>query len=84
MATKESPFFSEQLVKSIEKAIGESLKNLISDRFESVRKDFNDKLEREKDQVIAGIAINVMKYLQVETMNDHIIIKVNKSLESKA
>lgn len=64
--------FIEYLRPQVER----ELKRVIEDRYNQMKKDFDEKIEREKDQAIAGIAITLMSQVEFKEMGNILTIRV--------
>lgn len=52
--------------REVERAFDEHMKQLIKE------------LERDKDTICAGIVLNIMKYVQMQTMQENVVITIRK------
>lgn len=62
--------------EAIRKAIEEALKQRIQERYEEKKKELIEDLDREKDQMLAGIVLHLMKQVSFERMGDILRIEV--------
>lgn len=58
----------------IEDGIRKELYRKVEETFEQIKKDFMEKLDKDKAQIISGIALHVNKMLEFQTSSDRIII----------
>jgi len=72
--------------KNIEKlmfdAIETHLKKFVEDRYESMKKELMERLDREKAQEVAAVSLSFMKMVQFETMGNKVVLTVEMK-ESK-
>ncbi len=64
----------------LQRAIIAAVKRDTEVAFDQFRKELTEKLDRERDNIVAGVALNVMKHVQFETMNQNLVITVRKEI----
>lgn len=64
-------------------AIRKGVQKQVEDRWEDYKKDFLEKLERDKNQIVAGIVLDVMAHVRYETRGTELLITVRKVDEKK-
>lgn len=52
-------------------------------RWEEYKKEFLEKLERDKDMIVAGIVLDVMQHVKMETMGREMVVTVRKIEDKK-
>lgn len=72
MATQNKIPFDQIVFEALKKEIT----NTIEAEYENVKKDFITNLEREKSKTIASIAINVMKLVDFNMMQDRLVLTI--------
>ncbi len=50
------------------------IKSVISKRYEALKKDFLEQLERDKAKELAGITVYLMNQVDIQSMNDRVIL----------
>lgn len=69
-------------VSFIRENVESGVKTLVSQAFDRKKKELVDELDKEKDILVAGILLNVMKHVQIETLRENIVVTIKK-IESK-
>jgi hypothetical protein len=68
------PLMQSALMQSIKRAVQEEIEL----EYERLKKEVVERLDRRKDEVVAGVLISVMKTVQVNTMDDKIVFTIHK------
>lgn len=64
----------ENIPGLIKNAIEHELKQMIESRYETMKNDFIEKIERDKAVTLAGISLYIMKQINMEQMGSNIHI----------
>lgn len=67
---------SDDMVVVLRDAMERSLKENLDAKFEELKKGWIEKIDKEKDQILAGIALNVMRMVKFDTFQDNIVLTV--------
>lgn len=62
----------------VEKAIKQEIDREVAIRFEALKVELLEKLDRDKDTICAGIVLNVVKYVEVQTIGEKVVITIRK------
>lgn len=62
----------------LNRAIEDAVRKETEAEFHALKQQLIEKLDRERDTIIAGVTLNVMKLVSFETMKDNLIITVRK------
>lgn len=65
----------------LEKAIKEAITRDTEALFEEKKKQLIQEIDLRKSEVCAGVVLNVMKHVQMETRMDNLIITIRKDLK---
>jgi hypothetical protein len=63
-------------LKALSKAIQDELKGVVEERYEILKKELIEKLDKDKDQVIAGIVLNLEKSVTIDRFENKLVIEV--------
>lgn len=55
----------------------------VKEKFEEIKKAFIEKLDKDKDQVCAGIALNVMGMVDISRSGQNVMITIKKIEDKK-
>lgn len=64
-------------------AIRKALHSEMEASWDSIKQGFIERLDRDKDRIIGGIAIDLMKLVNFETIKENIVITVRKIEQPK-
>lgn len=62
----------------IHDAISKAIKKDTETAFEDLKKELIERLDREKDNIISGVVLNVMEYVNYKTIDRNLTITVLK------
>ncbi len=62
----------------IEKAILDAVRKDTEYAFEYLKKELLERLDRERDTIIAGVVLNVSKLVNYQTIGENLVITVRK------
>jgi hypothetical protein len=54
--------------------IDQGIKKLVAERYEILKKDFLEQLEKDKAADLAGISLYIMKQVEINRMGENVII----------
>lgn len=57
-------------------AIENAIKQKVHEEYARFKKDFEERLEREKSQALAGITLHIMKSIQMDYQGEKLIITI--------
>lgn len=57
-------------------AIENSIKQEATVEFERAKKEMIERLDKRKDEIIAGISISIMEYVMIERMGNQLVIRI--------
>ncbi len=67
---------SEIILGAIKEGFKKEITLVIEAEYEKMKKDFADKLDREKAQAIAGLTLHIMKQIEFRDIGDKIVISI--------
>lgn len=62
----------------IDKAIRTEVQRATGIAFDNLKKELIERLDREKDMIVGGVVLGVMKLVDYQTINDRLQITVRK------
>ena len=65
-------------IQLIEQVVQNGIKVEVGKAFEEHKKQMLEKLDKDKDAIIAGILIDVMKLVEIESMGNKIVFTIRK------
>ena len=74
MATNTTATITDFLIDDIKKA----MQNMAEEEFERAKEEMIQRLENKKAEVVSGIVINLMKYVNMHTLTDRLVIEIKK------
>lgn len=67
----------------ITNAIRDQVAREVAADFEALKNKMIEDLDRRKDEICSGVVLNVMKYVQMQTINENLVITIKK-IENKS
>lgn len=62
----------------LNQAILDAVKKRTEEHYETLKKELIERLDRERNNIIAGVSLEVMKLVQYQTIQDNLVITVRK------
>jgi hypothetical protein len=67
---------SPEFLKIIHEAVIQAIKSEVSRRFDESKKKLMDDMDRQKDEIVASIVLNLIKHVEFTTMGNILTIQV--------